>query len=182
LIADLRGAIVWATTVFQPEAPFRVMRADGSVGAFADAHELADAIGRAEVPVTHTCLIDAKIRPVVILQARPRGALDDYAALKLTRLAKVRAVDRDRVRLDMYPDLLYLEQAPDRYGLPTENAVDVNSLVRVHRDAIVAVAGRLDERQITSLGHKLAAALDIDLRGPIREGVMAHLEALRRPG
>ena len=27
---------------------------------------------------------------------------------------------------------------------------------------------------------KLAAALDIDLRGPIREGVMAHLEALRR--
>jgi len=32
---------------------------------------------------------------------------------------------------------------------------------------------------VTTLGHKLAAALDIDLRGPIREGVMAHLEDLR---
>ena len=157
------------------------MRADGSVGVFADAHDLADAIGRAEVPVTHTCLIDAKIRPVVILQGRPRGALADYAALKLTRLAKLSAPERERVRADISPDRLYLEVDPARYGLPTENAVDVNSLVRVHRDAIVAVAGRLDERQITALGHKLAAALDIDLRGPIREGVMAHLEALRRP-
>lgn len=61
-----------------------------------------------------------------------------------------------------------------------ENAIDVNSLVRVHRDAIIAVAGRLDSAEITALGHKLAAALDIDLRGPIREGVVAHLEALRQ--
>ena len=30
------------------------------------------------------------------------------------------------------------------------------------------------------VGSEMAAALDIDLRGPIREGVMAQLEALRR--
>ena len=161
---------MWATTTFQPEAPFRVMSGDGSIAVFVTAAELAGAIGRHEVPVTHTCLIDAKIRPVVILQGRPRGALADYAALKLTRLAKLSRLERDRVRADASPDRLYLPEDPAKYGLPTENAVDVNSLVRVHRDAIVA----------TTLGHKLAAALDIDLRGPIREGVMAHLEALRR--
>ena len=54
------------------------------------------------------------------------------------------------------------------------------SPLRVHRDAIIAVAGRLDSAEITTLGHKLAAALDIDLRGPIRERVVAHLEALRQ--
>ncbi len=171
---------MWATTTFQPEAPFRVMSGDGSIAVFVTAAELAGAIGRHEVPVTHTCLIDAKIRPVVILQGRPRGALADYAALKLTRLAKLSRLERDRVRADASPDRLYLPKDPGKYGLPTENAVDVNSLVRVHRDAIVAVAGRLDLQQVTTLGHKLAAALDIDLRGPIREGVMAHLEALRR--
>jgi len=84
------------------------------------------------------------------------------------------------VRANASPDRLYLAEDPSRYGLPTENAIDVNSLVRVHRDAIVAVAGWLDPQQVTTLGHKLAAALDIDLRGPIRDGVMAHLEALRR--
>jgi hypothetical protein len=180
LLGDLRGAIVWATTTFQPEAPFRVMRPDGSIAVFAGAAELAEAVGLGEVPVTHTLLSDAKIRPLVILQGRPRGALPDYAALKLTRLAKVPSDRRDMVREDRYPDLLYLPEDPGKYGLPTENAVDVNSLVRVHRDAIVAVAGRLDPQQVTTLGYKLAAALDIDLRGPIREGVMAHLEALRR--
>ncbi|MFM9019619.1 MAG: hypothetical protein ACKORG_09330 [Actinomycetota bacterium] len=141
---------------------------------------MAEAIGRDEMPVTHTCLVDAKIRPVVILQGRPRGSLPDYAALKLTRLAKLSSAERDRVRAHASPDRLYLPEDPDRYGLPTENAIDVNSLVRVHRDAIVAVAGRLDAHQVTTLGHKLAAALDIDLRGPIREGVMVHLEAMRR--
>jgi hypothetical protein len=84
------------------------------------------------------------------------------------------------LRQGLYPDLLYLAQDPGKYGLPTENAVDVNSLVRVHRDAIVAVAGHLDGGEVAALGHKLAAALDIDLRGPIREGVVAHLEALRQ--
>lgn len=180
MIADLRGAIVWASTTFQPEAPFRVMRRDGSVASFATAGDLAEAIARDDLPTTHTFLIDAKIRPLVILQGRPRAALPDYAALKLTRLAKLPRESRELVRRDLYPDLLYLEEDPARYGLPTENAVDVNSLVRVHRDAILSVAGRLDPHQVVTLGHKLAAALDIDLRGPIREGVMAHLEALRR--
>lgn len=182
MIADLRGAIVWATTTFQPEPPFRVMREDGTVAVFGTSADLAAGIGRHEVPVTHTFMVDAKIRPLVILQGRPRGALPDYAALKLTRLAKLSSAERERVRRDASPDRLYLEQDPVRYGLPTENAVDVNSLVRVHRDAIVAVAGRLHDHQVTALGHKLAAALDIDLRVPIREGVMAHLEALRRKG
>ena len=157
-----------------------MLRADGSLAVFASASDLADAIGREDVPVTHTCLVDAKIRPVVVLQGRPRGALADYVALKLTRFAKLPADRRELVRQDVFPDLFYLPEDPSRYGLPTENAIDVNSLVRVHRDAIIGVAGWLDAQQVTTLGHKLAAALDIDLRGPIREGVMAHLEDLRR--
>ncbi len=171
---------MWATTTFQPEAPFRVMRADGSIAVFDTVHHLAEAIGQHKISIAHTFLVDAKIRPVVILQGRPRGALPEYAALKLTRLAKLTDDGRKRVRQGLYPDLLYLAEDAGKYGLPTENAIDVNSLVRVHRDAIIAVAGRLDSAEITTLGHKLAAALDIDLRGPIREGVVAHLEALRQ--
>lgn len=171
---------MWATTTFQPEAPFRVMRADGSIAVFDTVHHLAEAIGQREISIAHTFLVDAKIRPVVILQGRPRGALPEYAALKLTRLAKLTDEGRERVRRGLYPDLLYLAEAPGKYGLPTENAVDVNSLVRVHRDAIVAVAGHLDDGEVATLGHKLAAALDIDLRGPIREGVVAHLKARRQ--
>ena len=139
MLADLRGAIVWATL---PSTP--------------------------------------SVRAMVLLQSRPMGSLPEYAALKLTRLTTLTDAERDQVRSGAVRDLLYLEEDPARYGLPTENAVDVNSLVRVHRDAILSVVGRLDPHQVVTLGHKLAAALDIDLRGPIREGVMAHLEALRR--
>ena len=127
---------MWATTTFQPEAPFRVMRADGSIAVFDTVHHLAEAIGQHKISIAHTFLVDAKIRPVVILQGRPRGALPEYAALKLTRLAKLTDDGRKRVRQGLYPDLLYLAEDAGKYGLPTENAIDVNSLVRVHREEL----------------------------------------------
>ena len=92
---------MWATTTFQPEAPFRVMRADGSIAVFDTVHHLAEAIGQREVSIAHAFLVDAKIRPVVILQGRPRGALPAIlpAALVpvyLHRLSKMRDVSVHR--------------------------------------------------------------------------------------
>lgn len=175
----MRGAIVWAFTAFQPEAPFELVGRDGSTRAYADAATVARAVRDGELSPLPTFRVPAKLRPVVLLQDRPRGALPEYAALKLTRFTKLGGPEQQRVRNGDEPALFYLPVDQPKYGLAQENAVDLNSLVRVHRSAIVTrPVGYLDTNDIDVLGRRLAAFLDIDLQPAIREGVIERWEKL----
>ena len=175
----MRGAIVWAFTAFQPEAPFELADADGISRTYADAADVARAIRDGELDNVPRFHVPAKLRPVVLLQDRPRGALPEYAALKLARFTKLNHADQERVRNGDEAALFYLRQDKPKYGLRQENAVDLNSLVRVHRSALVTgPVGYLDENEIDVLGRRLATFLDIDLAPAIREGVIERWEKL----
>ena len=132
-----------------------------------------------ELTQVPTFSVPAKLRPVVLLQDRPRSALPEYAALKLTRFTKLSAPEQQRVRDGDEPALFYLPVDKLKYGLAQENAVDLNSLVRVHRSAIVTrPVGYLDTNEVDVLGRRLAAFLDIDLEPAIRDGVIERWQKL----
>jgi hypothetical protein len=175
----LRGAIAWAFTTYQPEAPFELVGLDGQARSYPTAPDVARAIRANELAPTPTFHVEAKLRPLVLLQDRPLGALPEYAALKLARFAKLNAPERQRVRDGDEPALFHLPLDKVKYGLSQENAVDLNSLVRVHRSAIVtSPVGYLDLNQVDVLGRRLATFLDIDLEPAIRTGVLERWERL----
>lgn len=175
----MRGAIAWAFTAFQPEAPFELRAGEGRMRTFATAGDVAQAIRDGELTGTPAFVAPAKLRPLVFLQDRPRGALPEYAALKLARLTKLAPAERQRVRDNREPALFHLPLDEAKYGLEQENAIDLNSLVRVHRSTILTrPVGRLDENEIDVLGRRLATFLDIDLQPAIREGVLRRWEQL----
>lgn len=175
----MRGAVVWAFTAFQPEAPFAIVRPDGSTRVYADAAAVARAIKAGELAQAPPFVVPAKLRPVVLLQDRPRGVLREYAALKLTRFTKLSGTDQQRVRNGDEPALFHLPLDKPKYGLPQENAVDLNSLVRVDHSAIVTrPVGYLDANELDVLGRRLAVFLDIDLEPAIRDGVIERWQKL----
>jgi hypothetical protein len=172
-LRGLRGAVLWAFTAFQPEAPFELVDVYGDDRLFPDAPAVARAIKDGELAQAPRFKVAAKLRPLVILQDRPRGVLPEYAALKLTRFTKLDANDQRRVRDGLEPALFHLPLNKGKYGLTQENAIDLNSLVRIHQSAIVtSPVGRLDENEIDVLGRRLARFLDIDLQPAIRKGVI----------
>jgi hypothetical protein len=175
----MRGAIAWAFTAFQPEVPFELVGVDGHARSYPTALAVAHAIRGGELAQTPTFNVAAKLRPLVFLQDRPRGALPEYAALKLARLTKLDGRDQQRVRDGHEPALFHLPVHEAKYGLAKENAIDLNSLVRVHRSAIVTrPVGYLDDNEVDVLGRRLATFLDIDLEPAIRDGVMERWEKL----
>jgi hypothetical protein len=175
----MRGAIVWAFTGFQPEAPFQVLGRDGEVLTFATAGELAEAVRDGRLQAASSFLVGAKLRPVVLLQERPRGVLPEFAGLKLARFTKLDPREQQRIRDGKERALFYLPHDERKYGLGQENAVDLNSLVRLHRSTLVTrPVGYLDEQEIDVLGRRLAECLDIDLTPAIRQGVIERWEQL----
>lgn len=174
-----RGAVVWAFTSLQPEAPFELVAGDGVTRSYPTAAAVAAAIRNRELDAIPTFHVPAKLRPVVLLQDRPRGRLPEYAALKLARLNKLSPADQERVRNGEMPALFHLAENPSRYGLKQDNAVDLNSLVRVHRSAIAtSPVGYLDTTEIGILGRRLAKFLDIDLGPDIQAGVNERWDAV----
>jgi hypothetical protein len=175
----LRGAVLWAFTAFQPEAPFELVDVHGNDRLYSDAPAVARAIKDGELAQVPRFKVAPKLRPLVILQDRPRGVLPEYAALKLTRFTKLGADDQQRVRDGLESALFHLPLNKGKYGLAQENAIDLNSLVRIHQSAIVtSPVGGLDENEIDVLGRRLARFLDIDLEPAIREGVLERWEQL----
>lgn len=176
---DMRGAVVWAFTTFQPEAPFALVGHDGVTRSYPTAADVARAVDREELAPVPTFQVESKLRPVVLLQDRPRGALPEYAALKLARFTKLPEAEQEKIRNGDAPALFHLAVNKAKYGLKQENAIDLNSLVRIHRSAIVTKpVGRLDKNEVDVLGRRLARYLDIDLESDIRAGVDKRWDAI----
>lgn len=175
----MRGAVVWAFTAFQPEAPFELVGQDGVARSYANAVAVARAVGSGELARSPRFVAPAKLRPLVLLQDRPRGELPEYAALKTARFTKLSADEQERVRSGDASALFPLPKNQAKYGLREENAVDLNSLVRVHVSAIATKpVGHLDGNEIDVLGRRLARFLDIDLEGDIQAGVNERWDAV----
>jgi hypothetical protein len=164
---------VWALTLFENEAPFRVMAPEELRGTHRSVAGLASA---ARAPHRVELAVGAKMRPVLLLQDRPIGKLPDLVALKLARLGKLSTSARSRIVAQRSPLFWFLGRDPTRYGLRQEAAVDVAAVVRVHPSAI---AGRpvalVDDEVMTEVAERLARLLELDLSALVRREAAAIL-------
>lgn len=179
----LRGAIAWALVGFVPEAPFRVWHGDDHLhSSLPDARTFAQQVREQGLDAQQTFLVDGKLRPVVLLQDRPRNVLREIVALRMVRLETLPPPAQSAIRHQREPSLFHLPVRRSRYGLSKEMAVDLNALVRVHATALLPRAvGRLDDSEMRVLGQRLVEHLDIDLEPLIARLVEERLERLMRP-
>ena len=177
---DRRGAIVWAVAPYVPQAPFRIWGGDEQpVATIATASELAQHVLQRGLDAEQTFLVTGKLRPVVLLQERPRGALPEYAALRILRLEELSESRRESVRAHDEVSLYYLPVDKQKYGMTKEGAVDLNSLVRIHESAIAGRAiGWLDAAEVRILGERLVDHLDVDLTASIERKARELLQEI----
>ncbi len=163
--ATLRGAIVWAIAPYAPKAPFRIWGGvDAPIATVETATELARLVRRRGLDAEQTFLTTGKLRPLVILQERPRHALPEHVALRIIRLEELARSHQEAIRSEREPSLFYLRADKAKYGMTKEGAIDLNAVVRIHESAIAGrTIGRLDASELRVIGERLAEHLDLDL-------------------
>lgn len=178
-LPGVQGAIVWALVTYENEAPFRVRDATGAATSYPDVRALSQAIRRREIAPELTVELGAKVRPMLLLQDRPQGRLPEYAALKLTRLAKLAAGDREAIRRQQVARFFAIPD-PARYGLKAEFAVDLLALTRVHQSAIVGPPrAQVNVNEFRVICERLVEVLDLDVAYLV---VKEASDLLRRQG
>ena len=179
----LRGSIVWAIVSYVPRAPFRLWLGEGHpMGKIVNAHAFAEQVRQQGLDAEQTFLVEGKLRPVLLLQDRPRRALREVVALRMVRLETLPETQRASIRRHREPSLFHLPAQPAKYGLSKEMAIDLNALVRVHASAILPRAvGRLDDTEMRVVGQRLIEHLDVDLEPLLARLVEERLETLTQP-
>lgn len=179
--AVARGAVAWATVTSVCRTPLRRWHRDESTVEAIDPVGLARQL-RHEKRSDCTLLVEASLRPVVMLQDRPRGVLGDALALDVVPLAGLSSTQRKSVREQQEPSLFHLPVRSAKYGLDREAAIDLNGLLRVGCEALLPRAvGRLDDNEMRVIGERLVAHLDIDLEPVIARQVEERLQQLSGP-
>lgn len=159
-----KGSIVWAISTFEVKQPFRVLEHDGTETRLPDAQTLAHKVLNKEISGDFELAIGAKLRPVVLLQNRPAGRFEDFAALRLMRLEKLGPADQKAIRGGEEETLFYLGHDKRKYGMDKEYAVLLTSLHRVHRSAIASdPVGAVDEAEFRTICERLAKVSNLDL-------------------
>jgi mRNA-degrading endonuclease toxin of MazEF toxin-antitoxin module len=176
----LRGAIVWAVAPYAPKAPFRIWGgAAAPVATIETATELARLVSRRGLDAEQTFLTTGKLRPVVILQERPRHALPEHVALRIVRLEQLAPSRQEAIRAQREPSLFHLRAHKAKYGMTKEGAIDLNALIRIHESAIAGrPIGRLDANELRVIGERLAEHLDLDLTMLIERKARSLLERI----
>ena len=179
-VEALRGAIVWAVAPYAPKSPFRIWSgADQPVATVDTATELARLVSRRGLDAEQTFLTAGKLRPVVILQDRPRRALPEYAALRIVRLEELAPAEQEAIRSHCEPSLFHLAVNRAKYGMTKEGAIDLNALIRIHASAIAGrPIGRLDANELRVVGERLIEHLDIEVTQLVEREARALLERI----
>ncbi len=179
----LRGAIVWALVGFVPQAPFRLWHGDQHPhSALPDAQTFGHQARHQGLDAQQTFLVEGKLRPVVLMQDRPRNVLREIVGLRMVRLGTLPEAEQISIREQREPSLFHLPHRESKYGLSKEMAVDLNALIRVHATAVLPRAvGRLDDTEMRVIGHRLVEHLDIDLEPLLARLVEERLEQLTSP-
>lgn len=158
------GSIVWAISGFDVKQPFRILEHDGTETRVDDAEGLARRVERKALAGEFELVVGAKLRPVILLQDRPVGRFEDFAALRLTRLQKFAAHEQQRIRDGEEETLFYLGHDKAKYGMDKEYAVILTSLHRVHRSAVATRAvGAVDRAEFRTICERLVKISDLDL-------------------
>lgn len=174
-----QGALLWAISAFEPQDPFRVAAGDGTERRVS-ARDLAREVRQRTIPGQFELIVPAKLRPVLLLQDRPAGRFDDFAALRLMRLETFAAADQARIRDGHEPTLFHLARNERQYGLSKEYAVLLTSLHRVHASAIASpTTGRLNVSEFRTVCERLVRVCDLDISNLIVQEAAAFVERLK---
>lgn len=182
-LAAARGALAWAIVACVPDTPHRLWCGDGVKPLeLPDAASLAREVSHQSPQLDRALLVEARLRPVLLLQDRPRDVLRDAVALAVVGLEQLSDAQRASVREQREPSLFHLPVRPNKYGLHREMAVDLNALVRIGASAILPRSvGRLDDNEMRVIGERLVEHLDIDLELVIARQVEERLAQLTQP-
>lgn len=177
----VRGAVAWAAVASVCQGPLRRWLGDEVSAETIDSVGLARQL-RASDRDSCTLLVDASLRPVVLVQDRPRGVLGDTLALAIVPLGGLSENQRADVREQREPSLFHLPARPGKYGFTDEMAVDLNGLLRIGCEALLPrTVGNLDDNEMRVIGERLVAHLDIDLEPVIAREVEERLQQLAGP-
>ena len=159
---SLAGTIRWAVVPYAPQPPYRLYAGEGRAPVVVDgtASLVRAALHGGDADLTY--LVPGRARPVLLLSDPPPDHHREVAALRLLRLSRLGAPERERVRRGDEELLVPLD--PEAVPLPEESAVMISALVRVHADAVapgppVATLGRDALRVV---GDRLIRFLGLD--------------------
>jgi hypothetical protein len=179
-LPGLRGAIVWAIVAYIPQAPARLWQGTGRPPAtLPDALSYAQQVRERELSAQQTFLVEGQLRPMLLLQERPRGVLDEIVALSLVYLSKLSERQQARIREQREHSVFHLPLRPGKYGMNREMAVDLNALSRIHVSAMLPrPVGRLDDNEMRVINERLVEHLDIDFEPLLSRLVERRVERL----
>lgn len=124
--------------------------------------------------------MEGKLRPVLLLQDRPRNVLREIVGLRMVRLETLDETQQTTIRQQEEPSLFHLAFHESKYGLSKEVAIDLNALVRVHATAVLPRAvGHLDDNEMRVIGQRLVEHLDIDIEPLLARLVEERLDPIR---
>jgi hypothetical protein len=177
-LSPAAGSITWAIAPFVPQTPFAIYAGvDAAPVVMADANAIIDAV-RSGGNAQFDYIVPAKVRPVIILGGVASGAYDEYITLRLGRLGKYGAKERDAIRAGSDRTLLYV--APATSGLSQESAVMLDSPVRVHRSALApAPAGAVNAYELRTIQERFVLLHGFDMRS-LLPAAKQQYEALQK--
>ncbi len=172
-----------AVVAYAPEPPFSVLQPDGSEQRYESARALAEAVRNGDEPIEFALRVEAKIRPVLLLQDRPLGRFAEHAALQITTLSNLPARDHQRIRAQQEPSLFHLDPKHKSYGLGKESVAELNSLVRVRKSALAGRRlGGVDEGEFRTICERLIQVSDLDVNNLIVREAGELLRRMQRRG
>lgn len=167
------GEVYWAVVPSTPRAPFQIFVKDKPPVEVPAAKTIVDGLrggGGAELRF----VVEAKVRPFLLLSDRVDAQTGDLFGLRLIQLSALDEVEAQQVREQREPGLFHLKQErfPD---LEEESAAMISAPVRLHETAVDASQplGRLDENELRVLSERFVSYWELDLHqlliGKIRE-------------
>jgi len=175
-LAELRrGRLVYALFPFSSEFPAEL--ADG--GGHRTVEELAGAHGGSPMRL----VVEARLRPVLLLHDGTRGEHGDVACLRVNTVKpalKARADTWRRIVANQHPSFFRLPGTESRHGLRSESVIAIGSIGTVNKTALLGPpVGALSQQEMQDVNARVARALQLDLAPLISERA---LELLRRAG
>ena len=176
----MAGTVRWAVVPYSPRPPFRLYAGEGHEPLTIPDTSAIIASARRGGDAEFTYLVPGKARPVLILNDPPAEHHREITALRLLRLSKIDARQRERVRDRREPLLFHLD--PERFDLPEENAAMISALVRVHVDAVGSgeSLGELNPQELRALGERIIDFYRFDTRNLV-ERQIRELASRQRP-
>jgi mRNA-degrading endonuclease toxin of MazEF toxin-antitoxin module len=152
-----RGRIVYALFPFASEFP--VALADG--GAHATIEELAAAHRGSPVQL----VVEARLRPVLLLHDGTRGEHGDLACLRVNTVKpalKTTTQTWERIVEQRHPFFFHLPAG--RHGLSSESVIAIGAIGTVNKGALLGrPVGGLTQHDMQQVNERLARALQLEL-------------------